>query len=278
MVKYWVVFKTLFKQKIKSTYKVFCLQLFATIVFSLMLNFNYDAKERLNLYPDSFETAFILLGILANMIYLVYSCQQNERFNRDQTWRLLPINDSKLYVINTVSSGSAFICFDLLLGVELIIALFIFSFFDTSMRKIFYNFNYSMTHLSGVVINKYVLTVLVLLLIGIAIYLTVSFLNFSSVALIDFWPNMSHRLVKWTVRIILLFVVSWLIVSGYNILRHVIVNIDHALFNIPYRYLTYPLPKINLAGDAGIFLLYDTILLMLNWWLNDHYVEAKADK
>ncbi|WEV50919.1 hypothetical protein OZX63_08195 [Lactobacillus sp. ESL0700] len=96
-------------------HRTFGVQLFATVVFSLIMFFTTAAAERENLYPDYLQTAFILFGLLANLIYLGITCWQNEKFNREQTWRLIPMHDSELYLANTISSGFAFIYLDLLL-------------------------------------------------------------------------------------------------------------------------------------------------------------------
>ncbi|WEV70717.1 hypothetical protein OZY43_07200 [Lactobacillus sp. ESL0785] len=254
------------------------MQLLATLFFSFIIDLSYSAKSRLSLYPDSFVTAFILFFVLANIIYLGITCWQNEKFNHNQTWRLIPLHDSQLYLTNTISSGIAFIYLDLLLGIELALILVIFYPFDGYTRQQVAAFGYWVTHLTWLKCGKLLLAALLLLLIGLAVYLTVSFLNFSSHAVIDFWPGKSHQIITWLVRLIMIILVSGLLVISYNIWWDVSANIGHFLTGSSYQDMEMTIPKISISGDFGLFLLYDVIILVIDLWLFTHYVEAKVNR
>ncbi|WEV36792.1 hypothetical protein [Lactobacillus sp. ESL0677] len=274
----WSVFKVLFKQKSRLTHRTIGVQLFATVVFSLIMFFTTAAAKRVNLYSNCLQTAFILFSLLANLIYLGITCWQNEKFNREQTWRLVPMHDSELYLANTISSGFSFIYLDLLLGIELAIMLGMLSPFDKDTWRQVRDLGYWLSHLTLLNVEKLFLAALLLLLVGLAVYLTVSLLNFSSHAVIDFWPGKSHKIITWLVRLLMIVLVSWLLVISYSIWWDVYANINHFLFGSSYQDMEVTVPRISLMGDFWVFLFYDIIALATDLWLFNHYVEAKANK
>ncbi|MDF7671880.1 hypothetical protein PT281_01080 [Lactobacillus sp. ESL0701] len=278
MEKYWHLFKILFKQKTRLTYRVFGVQLVTTIVCSLMIIFTSSGAKRWELYPDYLQTVFILFSLLANLIYLGITCWQNEKFNHEQTWRLIPLHDSKLYLTNTISSGIAFIYLDLLLGIELVLISMVLYPFDEYTRQQIAAFGYWVTHLTFLKCGRLFLALLLLLLVGLAVYLTVSFLNFSSHAVVDFWSGKSHRIITWLVRLVMIVIVSWLLVISYNIWWDVAANISHFLTGSSYQDMEMTIPKINIIGDFWLFLLYNVIILPIDLGLFTRYVEAKANR
>lgn len=278
MKKCWRLFKVLFRQKTRLTYRVFGIQLLATVVCSLIMIFTTPQANRWESYPYDLQIIFILFCLLANLIYLGITCWQNEKFNHDQTWRLIPLHDDQLYLTNTVSSGIAFIYLDFLLGIELVLMLVLLYPVDEYTRQQIAAFDYWVTHLTLLKCGKLLLAALLLLLIGLAIYLTVSCLNFSSHTVIDFWFGKSHRIITWLVRLVMIILVSWLLVISYNIWWDVVANISHFLTGSSYQDMEMIVPKVGIIGDFWLFLFYDAIVLAVDLWLFTRYVEAKINK
>ncbi|WEV50918.1 hypothetical protein OZX69_08195 [Lactobacillus sp. ESL0731] len=150
--------------------------------------------------------------------------------------------------------------------------------FDKVTRRQVVDFGYWLSHLTLLNVGKLFLAALLLLLVGLAVYLTVSLLNFSSHAVIDFGPGKSHKIITWLVRLLMIVLISWLLVISYSIWWDVYANINHFLFGSSYQDMEVTVPKISMIGDFWVFLFYDIIALAIDLWLFNHYVEAKANK
>ncbi|MDF7638453.1 hypothetical protein PT285_03260 [Lactobacillus sp. ESL0791] len=267
------LFAVLFRQKTRITHRVWLLQLVAVLVTMIIVVWGTEITR--DTLMNAFGLCFFLLFFVSNAIYLLVTCWQNEKFNRSQTWRLVPVKDRYIYLANTFSSFIAFVYLDVLEVIEFFLGLFCL--YPASKYWLNETGQFIGKIFSGSEFGKAVEVACVLLLMGLAVYLIVSFLNFSQRALIDFWPAGSSKLVIFLTRLLLIIVVSWLVINGWQILAHLDANIEHVLFNIPYRYLPDYNNKINLSGDLGLFLLFDIVTLFLNMVLLDKFVEARPN-
>lgn len=93
------LFKTMLGIKARGAYITLLFQMIAAIIATTFSMLNHDFKILMNLL-----SFFIGFAFFALFVYFVYAAVSNERINSSQTWRLVPISDTKFYLTNLVSA------------------------------------------------------------------------------------------------------------------------------------------------------------------------------
>ncbi|QGV04609.1 hypothetical protein [Lactobacillus acetotolerans] len=106
------------------------------------------------------------------------------------------------------------------------------------------------------------------ILLSLAFYITVSFFNFSTRAIIDFLPGMSSKFVVGIVRLILIILICWLIIKVLEILpADPLLDSQISRGNEDWY----------MARILVDFLIFDVVFGSINVGLIDKFVEAKQN-
>lgn len=280
MTSFWTLFKQLFKQKAKSAYLLIAIQVVAALVLTLLGLISSHSEMShaqvagvaiqnvIMVYILSFVLIFLGLGIPVTMVYFVMTSWKNEKINRSQTWRLVPISSEKLYIVNTLTSFAVFIYLNIIQAVITAIGGLIIYFSSNDIRKgeVMIITQLNKEHFwSSTDWGLMIQFIIAALLLGLAAYITVSFYHFITRALIDFLPNKAATLTSIVVRVLMMVLVIWLITKFFEIVSQ--------LYNSLFAGVG--------SGDFGVivlFLLFDIIFGGINIVLIKKFVEAKGDR
>ena len=118
MTSFNTLFNRMFQEKSKSVYLIYLIQAFATLCFTIMMTVSAgghsqevvvgNARESINPIVEflfMFAVMMFMTSFIAAFVYWIVSSVKNERINRSQTWRLIPISDTKFLLSNF---GTAF--------------------------------------------------------------------------------------------------------------------------------------------------------------------------
>lgn len=240
MTSWWKLFKTFCKQKSKSVYLIYIFQLISSFGLTIMAkpmnsnNFYSDAgvvkvnnfsSFCLGLVGMIFMTTFLAEGVLG-----ILTTIKNEKFNKSKTWRLIPISDGKYFTANIASSIIELIWLGMLnlvtlmvLGVIALPGMEPNKWLGKMLNDIGKEFSTS----EFIQMFSYLISIVIfLLLIAIAWYLMISFLNFSSSTIVNFLPKASNKLVLFFVRaitiIILLILFDFVSIYFGNIFQNIV--------------------------------------------------------
>lgn len=280
MTSFGALFRQLFKQKAKSAYLLVIIQLIASLVLTVLVFWN-DSKEMshaqigsvpvqnsIQVFVLSLILLFTGLGILITLVYFVMTSWKNEKINRSQTWRLIPVSSEKLCVANTLSSFVALIWLNIMQLVITVIGGGIIYVSSNDVRK-------GVSSLLNVLgkehfwqsnWNLFLQFIILSLLAGLAGYITISFYHFITRVVIDFLPNnTAAKLISVVVRFLMLILVIWLIVKFFDLAGQV--------YNAAFMFAG--------PGDYWIilvFMIFDIIFGGINILLIKKFVEAKGDR
>lgn len=284
MTSFWKFFKELFKQKNRTAYLIFLIQLAAAVVITVIsiitgnlvvTNNDTLAGVRINTFTT------IILGItfsfggfsaIAQPIYLLITSWKNEKINRSQTWRLAAISDNKFYLANLLSSFASYIYLAVMQLIVVLLACGITYISSNNVQKgvakIFYEMGRSHVEFDWGPGLRFLLELVILIILaGLAWYITISFYHFAYRSVMDFLP-IKNKLVLFLVRLITLIVVIYLISQVVNVIINGLVTLiawDSNDFS-------------NSLGGAIIdFLIFNMIFGGLNMWLINSFVEAKEN-
>lgn len=281
MTKSWTLFKQLFKQKSKSVYLLIIIQLIAAFVITAFGIFNSGEMNhaefigvamhnKLLIYMITFVIGFLVLSIFTSFAYFIMTSWKNEKINQSQTWQLIPINSEKLYIINTLSSFLSFIYLCVLQALVGIIGAIIFYVGSNEFRK-------GIAELITVMNKEHVWSqidwkliceeAVLVLLLGLAWYITVSFYHFITRTIIDFLPDKAARLTAIIVRVVMLVLVIWLLIQ--------FLNITSAMYESRFINTNF---GTDMEAAVVDFLLFDIIFGGINIVLFKKFVEAKGNR
>lgn len=277
MTSFGTLFRQLFKQKAKSAYLLIAIQLIASLVLTVLSLIN-DGSEMnhaqvagvsigntVMTYLLSYGLIFLVIGIPVTLAYFVMTSWKNEKINRSQTWRLVPISSEKLYIANTLSSFAAFIYLNIIQAViTALISLVAYIGSDDLRKAVTLIFN-ELGREVNTNLGSTVEFIISAILLGLAAYITVSFYHFVTRAIIDFLPNKAAAFTAIVVRLVMMVLVIWLVAKFFEVAS----NMYDSLFSVAA------------AGDAGVavlFLLFDIIFGGINIVLIKKFVEAKGDR
>ncbi|RVU71714.1 MULTISPECIES: ABC transporter permease [Lactobacillus] len=279
MTSFGTLFRELFKQKSKTTYLVFLIQLIAAIIFVIFGLISagpgsYDhamiAGVKVNALVAwilSIAGVFLGLSSIAQPVYLLMTSWRNEKINRSQTWRLVPMSNGKIYLCNTLSSFASFIYLAILQFLVALVVSGIVYLSSSDVRaglakgfseiaKYHPGDNFAWLGLVAVFIAA--------ILIGLFWYVIVSFYHFVSRAVIDFLPSANGFFI-FVIRVVTLIVVIYLLGLFFN-----------SLGNFAFDFVS--------AGSGNeiwytdlLFLVADVLFGGLNYLLIEKFVEAKAN-
>ena len=260
------LFEKLLQKKNKNVYLLVILQFISSLVSAFFTyfsfysgRFHFNSQDNLEFLPG-WMALFASLTFLFGPILFILTVVENERLNRNQTWRLAPISDGKFYVANILSSFVSLVYFVLLDVLIAICFLFLSIFTNTKFGK---NLQIKVD-LNSTAVLSFIGIILLLILTCLFLYFLVSFLNFSSQAILDFLPHASSHILISFVRIFIIIVLMGLLVRLYSVFANYIINI-------------LLLRSTGLAGLESVVLMMfiiDLIILGINVFLINHFFEA----
>ncbi|MDF7668302.1 hypothetical protein [Lactobacillus sp. ESL0703] len=270
------LFKELFKQKNRNANAVIIIQLISALaitIISFVAEGRYEAEYWKMVLP-MFTFLFAVTSIIALPIYLVVTCYKNEHVNRSQTWRLAPISDEMFYLDNTLSS---FISVIYLLIVQIIVtAIFAgisFLLFNENLNDTFQSFIDGFKAGShwhfNIIIGNVLQIICLTILISLFTYLIVSFLNFSTRAIVDYLPGISSKAAVTVLRLVLIIVIAKLLEKIFELFSNLLLSPTNFLFGDI---------NITLNGIIFLFLVIDIVLLLANMLLINKFFEAEQNK
>lgn len=284
MTNFWTVFKTLFKEKSKSTYLVFGIQALAVLVIMIISAFSGTDLKNAQIagakvpffigFIDLFVAGIFTTTFIAAPIYLLMTSWKNEKINRSQTWRLMPISDSNFYVANTLSSLASYAYLGVLEAATAIIGGIVTYFGSSDVRKgIAIMISEMQKPEHSLQINWLVCLemVIAIILVGLFWYIIVSFYHFVTRSVIDFLPATKNSFILFIIRVITLIVVVYVL---YFVIRTVS-ELGNPIFAIIGG-------DDFSSGSVGVVVLllaiFDAIFGGLNLFLFNKFVEAKQNR
>lgn len=274
------LFSTFFKNKMKQGYIELAIQTIAAIVISIFSVIGFK-NGHFYLYDNGNVGFFlILLGVfsalalVALVVFFCITCVTNERYNSNQSYRLLAISDTKYFLDNILSSFVAFIVMsitELLIFVLISILGFLTDQgFRTNTISIAQDMCNDAAKLGASFYISLIQVVVWLILLILLTYVLISFLNFSSKAILNFLPGFSNRPALFLVRGLLILLISWLIIK-------VVEPINLFLDSRISRPLFYINPDWTSFFNSSniIFLIILLVFLLADLFLFNRYFEPK---
>lgn len=274
------LFSTFFKNKMKQGYIELAIQTIAAIVISIFSVIGFK-NGHFYLYDNGNVGFFlILLGVfsalalVALVVFFGITCVTNERYNSNQSYRLLAISDTKYFLDNILSSFVAFIVMSI---IELLIFVLISILgfltdqgFRTNTISIAQDMSNDAAKLGASFYISLIQVVVWLILLILLTYVLISFLNFSSKAILNFLPGFSNRPALFLVRGLLILLISWLIIK-------VVEPINWFLDSRISRPLFYINPDWTSFFNSSniIFLIILLVFLLADLFLFNRYFEPK---
>lgn len=275
MTSFGTLFRQLFLQKSRSAYLIFGIQFLAAFVLTILtlgsagLNNPKIDQTAINTVAGAFLTfivLFLMLCFLTAPVYLVMTSWKNEKINRDQTWRLIPISSGKFYLSNTLSSFAAYIYLEIMQLVLMLVGFFGVYLASSEVRKGVSEVIAEATN-NNADYGMLVEYLIIGLLLNLFWYVMISFYHFLSRSVIDFLPTASNRFVIFIIRVLVLVVVIYALYF-----------VSIGLSDLFIHPLTDPGESFELLMTIVIFILFNVIFGGLNVLLINKFVEAKTDR
>ncbi|KGG54215.1 hypothetical protein [Lactobacillus sp. wkB10] len=267
MVMFNHLFGRFFKRKVKIVHLIVVLQFISSLASAFFTYFSfYSGRFHLNLnnnleFFPGWMALFASFTFLFGPILYILTVVQNERLNRSQTWRLAPISDGKFYAANILSSFVSLIYFVFL---DLLIAIAFFLLSLIIYPQLGKNLRFEL-NLDTDTFLTFICIILLVILTSLFIYFLVSFLNFSSQAILSFLPQASSHILISFIRIFIIIILMGLLVKLYRVLINSFVNL-------------FLLKATDLAGleyVVGMMFVANLIMLGINVFLINHFFEAE---
>ncbi|MCT0165683.1 ABC transporter permease [Lactobacillus helveticus] len=281
MTSFNTLFNRMFQEKSRTVYLIYLIQAFASLCFSvwmiismkgdpnvMVINGHHEVTNHLISYLLIFGVMMFITSFFANFVYWIISSIKNEKINRSQTWRLIPISDTKFLLSNF---GTAFISYLWLMILEgITVAVTCLPVLTVNeVRKNLADF-FSRSQQLGTQDWWGLLGALVLvILLGYAWYAIVSLINLSSRSIMDFLPNGSSEFIMFIVRVVIILVIIWLLSKATTVVFGAIGNF------IPF--LVDGNNDLQMSGTLVAFLLFDVVVTLIDILLLNKFVEAKQN-
>lgn len=281
MTSFNTLFNRMFQEKSRAVYLIYLIQAFSSLCFSLwvifsmrgepnvmMINGHREVTNHLIAYLLIFGVMMFITSFFANFVYWIISSVKNEKINRSQTWRLIPISDTKFLLSNF---GTAFISYLWLIILEgITVAVTCLPVLTVNeVRKNLSGF-FEESHRLAVQDWWSLLGALVLvILLGYAWYAIVSLINLSSRSIMDFLPNGSSKFIMFIVRVVIIIAIIWLLSKATTVVFGAISNF------IPF--LADGNNDLQMSGTLVAFLLFDVVVTLIDILLLNKFVEAKQN-
>lgn len=281
MTSFNTLFNRMFQEKSRTVYLIYLIQAFASLCFSvwmiismkgdpnvMVINVHHEVTNHLISYLLIFGVMMFITSFFANFVYWIISSVKNEKINRSQTWRLIPISDTKFLLSNF---GTAFISYLWLMILEgITVAVTCLPVLTVNeVRKNLADF-FSRSQQLGTQDWWGLLGALVLvILLGYAWYAIVSLINLSSRSIMDFLPNGSNKFLMFVVRVVIIIAVIWLLSNAATVVFGAIDNF------LPF--LADGNDNLQIGGTLVSFLVFDVVITLLDILLLNKFVEAKQN-
>ena len=286
-------FTELFKLKTKKLNTLMLFQILTSMAITFFSLYKFENNHFIrNTYVNDFNfitnwmTSFFFLVLAFGFIAVCLIAIFAQRVNRSQTWRLIPMSSTNLYLDNTLSSFVSIVYLGILdvIGLLLLFGMSVLT--DSRFKKDvitgFSSPSNAMSQLFNERAFKIWGSILLLILITLFVFFVVDFLNFSSRAILEFLPTTSGQGFLRVIFIIVLILACWVAVSANSFLASLIdFPIDFvfsSVLGIFGGYREYNDRYVDFGISLIIMLVFDIFLLIANTLIFNYFFEAREKK
>lgn len=276
MTSFNTLFNRMFQEKSKSVYLIFLIQAFASLCLTIIVFVsgngtpefvNGNDTSNVNLVVAFFAVYAVMMLItsfVADFVYWIVSSIKNEKINRSQTWRLIPVSDTKFLLGSFGTAFLTYIWLGILETVTILITL-LPMLSDQEVRKVL---SHVSLNLSAHDWQEMLASLGLIILIGYAWYAIVSLLNLASRSIIDFLPGGSSKVLTFIIRVVVIIAIIWILGHAASIIFSVLGEFS------PFAVNNY---DIDYATTLLQFLVFDVVITLIDIFLLNKFVEAKQN-
>lgn len=276
MTSFNTLFNRMFQEKSKSVYLIFLIQAFASLCFTIIGFVSENGTPEFVNGKDTssvnvivaflavFAVMMLITSFIADFVYWIISSIKNEKINRSQTWRLIPVTDTKFLLSNFGTAFLTYIWLGILEAVTIIVTL-LPMLSDQDVRKAI---GQASIHLSARDWQTMLGSLLLIIFIGYAWYAIVSLLNLASRSIIDFLPGGSSKVLTFIIRVVVIIAIIWILGHAASIIFSVLGEFS------PFAVNNY---DIDYATTLLQFLVFDVVITLIDIFLLNKFVEAKQN-
>ncbi len=276
MTSFNTLFNRMFQEKSKSVYLIFLIQAFASLCFTIIgfVSENgtpefVNGKDTSNVnlvvaFLAVYAVMMLITSFVADFVYWIVSSIKNEKINRSQTWRLIPVSDTKFLLGNFGTAFLTYIWLGILETVTILITL-LPMLSDQEVRKVL---SHVSLNLSAHDWQEMLASLGLIILIGYAWYAIVSLLNLASRSIIDFLPGGSSKVLTFIIRVVVIIAIIWILGHAASIIFSVLGEFS------PFVVNNY---DIDYATTLLQFLVFDVVITLIDIFLLNKFVEAKQN-
>ena len=274
MTSFNTLFNRMFQEKSKSVYLIFLIQAFASLCLTIIVFVsgngtpefvNGNDTSNVNLVVAFLAVyAVLITSFVADFVYWIVSSIKNEKINRSQTWRLIPVSDTKFLLGNFGTAFLTYIWLGILETVTILITL-LPMLSDQEVRKVL---SHVSLNLSAHDWQEMLASLGLIILIGYAWYAIVSLLNLASRSIIDFLPGGSSKVLTFIIRVVVIIAIIWILGHAASIIFSVLGEFS------PFAVNNY---DIDYATTLLQFLVFDVVITLIDIFLLNKFVEAKQN-
>ncbi|MBI1695903.1 ABC transporter permease [Lactobacillus crispatus] len=276
MTSFNTLFNRMFQEKSKSVYLIFLIQAFASLCLTIIVFVsgngtpefvNGNDTSNVNLvvaFLAVYAVMMLITSFVADFVYWIVSSIKNERINRSQTWRLIPVSDTKFLLGNFGTAFLTYIWLGILETVTILITL-LPMLSDQEVRKVL---SHVSLNLSAHDWQEMLASLGLIILIGYAWYAIVSLLNLASRSIIDFLPGGSSKVLTFIIRVVVIIAIIWILGHAASIIFSVLGEFS------PFAVNNY---DIDYATTLLQFLVFDVVITLIDIFLLNKFVEAKQN-
>lgn len=276
MTSFNTLFNRMFQEKSKSVYLIFLIQAFASLCLTIVVFVsgngtpefvNGNDTSNVNLvvaFLAVYAVMMLITSFVADFVYWIVSSIKNEKINRSQTWRLIPVSDTKFLLGNFGTAFLTYIWLGILETVTILITL-LPMLSDQEVRKVL---SHVSLNLSAHDWQEMLASLGLIILIGYAWYAIVSLLNLASRSIIDFLPGGSSKVLTFIIRVVVIIAIIWILGHAASIIFSVLGEFS------PFAVNNY---DIDYATTLLQFLVFDVVITLIDIFLLNKFVEAKQN-
>ena len=276
MTSFNTLFNRMFQEKSKSVYLIFLIQAFASLCLTIIVFVsgngtpefvNGNDTSNVNLvvaFLAVYAVMMLITSFVADFVYWIVSSIKNEKINRSQTWRLIPVSDTKFLLGNFGTAFLTYIWLGILETVTILITL-LPMLSDQEVRKVL---SHVSLNLSAHDWQEMLASLGLIILIGYAWYAIVSLLNLASRSIIDFLPGSSSKVLTFIIRVVVIIAIIWILGHAASIIFSVLGEFS------PFAVNNY---DIDYATTLLQFLVFDVVITLIDIFLLNKFVEAKQN-
>ena len=276
MTSFNTLFNRMFQEKSKSVYLIFLIQAFASLCLTIIVFVsgngtpefvNGNDTSNVNLvvaFLAVYAVMMLITSFVADFVYWIVSSIKNEKINRSQTWRLIPVSDTKFLLGNFGTAFLTYIWLGILETVTILITL-LPMLSDQEVRKLL---SHVSLNLSAHDWQEMLASLGLIILIGYSLYAIVSLLNLASRSIIDFLPGGSSKVLTFIIRVVVIIAIIWILGHAASIIFSVLGEFS------PFAVNNY---DIDYATTLLQFLVFDVVITLIDIFLLNKFVEAKQN-